>query len=61
MFSNVSGDPTVFGNLKVPDVVENVVIKSLKQHKYNGYGPSVGRSTAPSIQSVNVFVYAIFE
>ncbi|KAL4234597.1 hypothetical protein ACF0H5_006238 [Mactra antiquata] len=36
------GDPTVFGNLRVPDQIETSVIKSLKQHKYNGYGPSTG-------------------
>ncbi|XP_053402805.1 tyrosine aminotransferase-like [Mercenaria mercenaria] len=36
------GDPTVFGNLKVPEEIETSVIKSIRQHKYNGYGPSTG-------------------
>ncbi|XP_060552086.1 tyrosine aminotransferase-like isoform X2 [Ruditapes philippinarum] len=40
------GDPTVFGNLKVPEEVETSVIKSIKQHKYNGYGPSTGYEDA---------------
>lgn len=36
------GDPTVFGNLKVPEEIETFVIKSIRQRKYNGYGPSTG-------------------
>ncbi|XP_052816861.1 tyrosine aminotransferase-like isoform X2 [Mya arenaria] len=40
------GDPTVFGNLVVPEEVENAVVKSIKQRKYNGYGPSTGYEQA---------------
>ena len=38
------GDPTVFGNLKIPLEIEESVIHSVKQHKFNGYGPSIGKS-----------------
>lgn len=40
------GDPTVFGNLKIPMEIEETVIKCIKSHKYNGYGPSVGYESA---------------
>lgn len=36
------GDPTVFGNLKIPKEIEESVINCIKSHKVNGYGPSVG-------------------
>lgn len=40
------GDPTVFGNLKIPQEMEEAVIHSVKQHKFNGYGPSTGYESA---------------
>lgn len=40
------GDPTVFGNLSVPELVENAVVKGLKKGKFNGYGPSTGYENA---------------
>ncbi|KAH3772763.1 tyrosine aminotransferase-like isoform X2 [Dreissena polymorpha] len=40
------GDPTVFGNLSVPEEAEVALIKALKQRKYNGYGPSTGYEQA---------------
>ena len=33
----------MFGNLKIPMEIEETVIKCIKSHKYNGYGPSVGK------------------
>lgn len=40
------GDPTVFGNLKIPQEMEEAVVHSIKQHKFNGYGPSTGYESA---------------
>nr|XP_006816454.1 PREDICTED: tyrosine aminotransferase-like [Saccoglossus kowalevskii] len=36
------GDPTVFGNLKPSENIVDAVVKSVKDGKSNGYGPSVG-------------------
>ncbi|XP_059146218.1 LOW QUALITY PROTEIN: tyrosine aminotransferase-like [Physella acuta] len=36
------GDPTTFGNLPMAENIEEAIITSLKQRKYNGYAPSVG-------------------
>ncbi|KAH9502629.1 hypothetical protein Btru_073963 [Bulinus truncatus] len=36
------GDPTVFGNLPMSQVVEDAVIEAVKKKKFNGYAPSVG-------------------
>ena len=36
------GDPTVFGNLPVPEAAEEAIITALKNRTYNGYGASVG-------------------
>lgn len=36
------GDPTVFGNLPLPDVTTNAVKAAIDKGKYDGYGPSVG-------------------
>jgi tyrosine aminotransferase len=36
------GDPTTFGNLKLPDSAVNAVIEQLQGFKANGYGPSTG-------------------
>eukprot|EP01083_Nonionella_stella_P274942 933676_1 len=40
------GDPTVFGNLKPPDAVNNAVERVLKAGKSNGYLPSTGSVAA---------------
>ncbi|KAK7114648.1 tyrosine aminotransferase-like [Littorina saxatilis] len=40
------GDPTVFGNLPVPEAAEDAIIKALKTRTYNGYGPSTGYEKA---------------
>jgi len=40
------GDPTVFGNLPISDVVKKAVINSTECEKFNGYGPSVGYEKA---------------
>ena len=37
------GDPTVFGNLPVPEEMDDAVIDKIRSHKYNGYNPSIGR------------------
>lgn len=36
------GDPTVFGNLPVPEHAEEAIVEALKNRGYNGYGPSTG-------------------
>lgn len=36
------GDPTVFGNLPVPEVAVEALVASLKTQTFNGYAPSVG-------------------
>lgn len=36
------GDPTVFGNLPLDEVIEEAVVDSLRSKKRNGYAPSVG-------------------
>ncbi|KAK3603784.1 hypothetical protein CHS0354_042788 [Potamilus streckersoni] len=36
------GDPTVFGNMTLPDEAEESVIESVKSRKFNGYGQSFG-------------------
>ena len=38
----------MFGNLKIPLEIEESVINSIKAHKYNGYGPSTGKSPGTS-------------
>lgn len=40
------GDPTVFGNLKAPDVLVNEVEKNLRSYKANGYVHSAGMENA---------------
>jgi tyrosine aminotransferase len=40
------GDPTVFGNLNVPDQVDEALIASIKSHKWNGYAHSAGFPSA---------------
>jgi tyrosine aminotransferase len=37
-----SGDPTIFGNFKVPQVAVNEVINQVQSYKANGYPPSTG-------------------
>lgn len=36
------GDPTVFGNLALPETASSALIKALESKKANGYGPSTG-------------------
>lgn len=36
------GDPTVFGNLPIPEAAEEAVTDALKNRTFNGYGPSTG-------------------
>lgn len=40
------GDPTVFGNLKVDESVNESLIKNIKSHKFNGYQNSCGMESA---------------
>ena len=40
------GDPTVFGNLPVPEEMDDAVIDKIRSHKYNGYNPSIGYEDA---------------
>ena len=39
----MAGDPTVFGNLPVPEAAETAIVQALKTRSYNGYGASVGQ------------------
>jgi tyrosine aminotransferase len=36
------GDPTIFGNLPLDEIIEESVIESLQSRKRNGYAPSIG-------------------
>jgi len=36
------GDPTIFGNLPLPEVCNSSLIDGIEKQKHNGYGPSVG-------------------
>ncbi|CAC5375285.1 TAT [Mytilus coruscus] len=40
------GDPTVFGNLPIPEEIDEAVIDKIRSHKYNGYNPSIGYEEA---------------
>ncbi|XP_029653064.1 tyrosine aminotransferase-like [Octopus sinensis] len=40
------GDPTVYGNMCLPQVAEDAVVAAIQSKKYNGYGPSVGLECA---------------
>eukprot|EP00106_Octopus_bimaculoides_P006514 XP_014773956.1 PREDICTED: tyrosine aminotransferase-like [Octopus bimaculoides] len=40
------GDPTVYGNMYLPQVAEDAVVAAIQSKKYNGYGPSVGLECA---------------
>lgn len=42
------GDPTVFGNLPLSEVVREAVVESINSGKFNGYAPSVGYEDARS-------------
>ena len=50
------GDPTVFGNLTVPENIEARLIKNIKSHKFNGYAHSAGyTSTKESLVTKYTF------
>ena len=40
------GDPTLFGNLKPPDIVSQSLIQTITSGSYNGYLPSTGLESA---------------
>ena len=40
------GDPTAFGNLAAPDVLNDTLISLIKEKKHNGYGASTGSEAA---------------
>jgi len=40
------GDPTVFGNMDCPEVVNQAIIQALMSKRNNGYGPSIGLQEA---------------
>lgn len=40
------GDPTVFGNLKCPDVMVEAIVRNVRSFKNNGYVHSAGMETA---------------
>jgi len=42
MISLSIGDPTVFGNLPMPEVCESALVSALKSKSFDGYGPSIG-------------------
>ena len=54
MISFALGDPTIFGNLKVPPNAVEAVSDSLVSCKANGYGPSTGiiKARESIVQSV---------
>ena len=41
---NCTGDPTVFGNLPVHDVMKQAVKDAVDSGTCNGYGPAQGKS-----------------
>jgi hypothetical protein len=51
-----AGDPTVFGNLKVPEEAEEAIINAVKDRSYNGYTASVGMFTMAYLSSKSVCV-----
>jgi tyrosine aminotransferase len=40
------GDPTIFGNLKVPEILEESMKAAISSGQYNGYAPSTGAIAA---------------
>lgn len=36
------GDPTIFGNLPLPKIIEDAVVEAVRSKKRNGYAPSTG-------------------
>ncbi|GAB1602596.1 tyrosine aminotransferase-like [Argonauta hians] len=40
------GDPTIYGNMRLPKEAEEAMIATILSGKYNGYGPSVGLECA---------------
>ena len=41
----LTGDPTIFGNLKPPAEVIKALTECLESGKYNGYAPATGEWT----------------
>lgn len=38
----VTGDPTVFNNLPIPEHINKCVVDKIHGQKHNGYNPSIG-------------------
>lgn len=56
------GDPTVFGNLPIPDTAVQGIAEALACKKFNGYGHSAGLSIArQAIASKYDYGYALTE